>query len=88
MLRHIRRCTEEAQRVLQTDDWSVPLHELDAFLAIVYARGAHKAAKIKVHEFWSKLWGIPIISGATASNTLVETMKFLRFDYKQHDFID
>ena len=63
MLRHIRRCTEEeAQRVLQIDDWSVPLHELDAFLAIVYARGAYKAAKIKVHEFWNKLWGIPIIS--------------------------
>ena len=39
MLRHIQRCTEkEALRVLQTDDWRVPLHELDAFLAIVYAR--------------------------------------------------
>ena len=43
MLRNMQRCTEEeARRVLQTDDWRVLLHELDAFLAIIYARGAHK----------------------------------------------
>ena len=84
VLRHIQRCTEEeARRVLQTVDWRVSLHELDAFLAIVYARGAHKAAKIKVHELWSKLWGIPIISETMARNRFVEIMKFLRFDYKQ-----
>ena len=34
------------------------LHKPDAFLAIVYARGAHKAAKIKVRELLNKLWGI------------------------------
>ena len=35
MLRHIQRCTEEeVRRVLQTDDWCLSLHELDAFLAI------------------------------------------------------
>ena len=32
VLRHIQRCTEEARRVLQTVDWRVSLHELDAFL--------------------------------------------------------
>ena len=82
MLRHIQRCTdEEARRVLQTVDLCVSLHELDAFLAIVYARGAHKAAKITVQELWSKLWGIPIISETMARNRFVEIMKFLRFDY-------
>ena len=51
MLRHIERRTEEdSRRVFQTEDWRVSLHVLDAFLAIVYARGAHKATKIKVHE--------------------------------------
>ena len=47
MLRHIQRCTEkEAQkRVLQTNDWRMWLHELDAFLEIVYAH-----EQIKVHE--------------------------------------
>ena len=57
MLRRIQRCTEEeAQKVLQTDNWRVSLHELDAFLAIAYALGAHKATKIKVHELWNRLW--------------------------------
>ena len=84
MLRHIQRCTEEeARRVLQTDDCCVSLHELDAFLAIIYARGAHKATKIKIHELWNKLWGIPIISETMARNRFIEMMRFLRFDNKQ-----
>ena len=84
MLRHIQRCTEEeVRRVLQTDDWRVSLHELDAFLAIVCAREAHKATKIKLHELWNKLWAIPIISETMVRNRFIEIMKFLRFDYKQ-----
>ena len=59
------------------------LHELDAFLAIVYARGAHKVTKIKVHELWNSLWGIAIISETMARNRIIEIMRFLRFDYKQ-----
>ena len=84
MLRHIQRCTEEeARRVLQTDDWRVSLHELDAFLAIVCARGAQKATKIKVHELWNRLWAISIIYETMARNKFIDVMKFLRFDYKQ-----
>ena len=84
MLRHIQRCTkEETRRVLQTNNWCVSLHELDAFLAIIYAHGAHKATKIKIHELWNRLWGIPIISETMARNRFIEMMKFLRFDYKQ-----
>ena len=59
------------------------LHKLDAFLAIVFARRAHKATKIKVHEMWNRLWAIPIISETMARNRFIEIMKFLRFDYKQ-----
>ena len=83
MLRHVQRCTVEARRVLQREDWRVQLYELDTFLAIVYARGAHKATKIKVHEFWNRLWAIPIISETVAGNRFIEIMKFLRFHYKQ-----
>ena len=83
ILRHIQRCTEEeARRLLQTDDWLVSLHEVDAFLAIVYAREAHKANKIKVHELWNRLWAIPIISETMARNRFIEIIKFLRFDCK------
>ena len=59
------------------------LHELDAFLAIVYAREAHKVIKIKVHELWNRLWAISIISETMARNRFIEIIKFLRFDYKQ-----
>ena len=84
MLRHIQRCTEEeARRVLQTDNWCVSLHELNAFLAIIYARGAQKAIKIKIHELWNRLWEIPIISKTMARNKFIEMIRFLRFDYKQ-----
>ena len=59
------------------------LHELDTFLAIIYAREAHKATKIKIHELWYRLWGIPIISETMARNRFIKMMIFLRFDYKQ-----
>ena len=49
ILRYIQSCIEkEARRALQIDHWCVSLHELDAFLAVVHARGARKATKIKV----------------------------------------
>ena len=59
------------------------VNELDTFLAIVYARGAHKVTKIKVHELWNRLWAFLIISKTMACNRFIEIMKFLRFDYKQ-----
>ena len=59
------------------------LYELDAFLTIVYARGAHNATKIKVHELWNRSWAIPIISETVARSRFIEIMKFLRFDYNQ-----
>ena len=80
----IQRCTEEeARRVLRTDDWRVSLHELNAFLAIVYVCGAHKITKIKVHELWNNQWGIPIISETLARYRYIKIMRFLRFDCKQ-----
>ena len=79
-LRHMQSCTEEeARRVLQTGDWRVSLHELDAFLAIVCARGAHKATKIKVHELWNRLWAIPIISETMSRDRFIKIMKFPAF---------
>ena len=90
MLHHIQRCTEEeARRVLQADDWRVSLHELDASLTIVYARGAHKATKIKVHELWNRFWAISVICETMACNRFIEIMKFLRFlTISKHDHID
>ena len=77
---------QKKPKVLQTNNWRVSLHELDAFLAIVCALGAHKVAEIEEHELWNKLWEIPIISETMTRNRFAEIMKFFRFDYKQIRF--
>lgn len=49
ILKHIQKCTEaEAHRVLGAEEWSLPLEELDAFLAILYVRGATESKGIEV----------------------------------------
>ena len=53
---------------------------MNAKTSVIYARGAHKATKIKIPKLWNRLWGIPIISETTAHNRFVEIMRFLRFD--------
>ncbi|XP_047098277.1 uncharacterized protein LOC124712029 isoform X2 [Schistocerca piceifrons] len=51
MLKHIKKCTEaEAQRLLGNDSWSSHLEELDAFVALLYVRGALGARCIEVDE--------------------------------------
>jgi len=43
IMKHKRICTiEEANRVLETE-WSLSRAKLDAFVAILYARGAYEA---------------------------------------------
>ena len=59
------------------------MNYVDTFLAIIYARGTHKATKIKTHKLCFRLWGIPIISETMACNRFIKIMRFLRFDYKQ-----
>ncbi|XP_076764824.1 uncharacterized protein LOC143431767 [Xylocopa sonorina] len=44
VMRHIKTCTEaEGRRILNNHDWTVSLAELNAFIAILYARGAYEA---------------------------------------------
>ena len=68
-----------SSKSLQTDDRCVSLHELDAFLAIIYARGAHKTTKINIHELWNRLWGIPIISKTMERNRFIVLRNANRF---------
>lgn len=50
MMRHIKNAHKPRQRVLATDNWTVMLDELYAFIAILYARGANG---IDSHCLWS-----------------------------------
>lgn len=83
MLRLIKRCTEtEAHRVLGQNIFTVSLEELDAFVAILYARGAYCFRTLKVHDLWSKEWGPPFFTSTMTRNRFLEIMKYLRFDEK------
>ena len=58
MLKHIQKCTEtEARSRLQDDNWSISLQELDAFIAILLARGAYGAKTLDLAGLWSTVWG-------------------------------
>lgn len=56
IMNHIKMCTEsEARRVLGSE-WSITLEELDAFIAILYARGAYETRNLNVSYLWNKKW--------------------------------
>lgn len=83
ILRHIKYCTvTEAHKQLGTNDWSLTLEELDAFISILYARGIYCAKGIEVDSLWSKTWGPPFFNQTMARNRFREIMRFLRFDLK------
>ena len=39
ILRHIKHCTEAEAATARKQNWSLAIEELDAFIALVYARG-------------------------------------------------
>lgn len=83
MLKHIQKCTiEEAKRQLEVDNWYFSLDELDAFIALLYARGALGMRSIELDELWSVKWGPPIFRETMARNRFREILRFLRFDMK------
>ncbi|GBM91588.1 hypothetical protein AVEN_164195-1 [Araneus ventricosus] len=41
MLSHIKKCTEAEAVLNNEENWTVSLEEIDAFIAIIYARGAY-----------------------------------------------
>ncbi len=57
MLKLIKTCSDaEANGQLQHNRWSVSLEELDAFIALLYARGAFGAKNLPIHSLWSNTW--------------------------------
>lgn len=83
MLRHVQRCTqEEARRQLQDNSWSISLEEIEAFIAILYVRGASGARTLPLKSLWSSEWGLPFCKTSMTRSRFSEVMKFLRFDMK------
>jgi hypothetical protein len=83
MLRHIMKCTtKEAHRQLNNDNWETSVEEIEAFIGLLYIRGACGAAKLEADNLWSKKWGIAIFSATMPRDRFREILKFLRFDDK------
>ncbi|XP_061512551.1 uncharacterized protein LOC133393104 [Anopheles gambiae] len=83
ILNQIRKCTEiEARRVLQTKNWTLSFAELEAFLAILYIRGATESKGMEIDLMWSEKYGLPFCKNVMSRNRFREIMKFLRFDEK------
>ena len=85
ILKHIRKCTEtEARRVLENNDWSLSLDELEAFLGILYVRGATESKGMEVDVMWSKNYGYPFVKNVMPRNRFRVIMRFLRFGPKSN----
>lgn len=83
ILRHISDCTEkEAHRQLNNDTWSLSQHELEAFIAVLYARGAFGANTLPILSLWNSKWGPRFFPETIARDRFLEIMRFLRLDAK------
>ncbi|KAF2894919.1 hypothetical protein ILUMI_11255 [Ignelater luminosus] len=85
MLRHIKKCTETEVRRHGAENSSLSLEELDAFIALLYARGAYSATNLKLHHMWSNVWGPPVFSQTMGRNRFKEIVRYLSFDMKNRN---
>ncbi|XP_047113171.1 piggyBac transposable element-derived protein 4-like [Schistocerca piceifrons] len=83
MMRHIKHCTEaEARHRTQDDSWTVDTEELDAFVAVMYARGVYGAKYFPLKSLWSTVWRPLFFRQTMGQNKVIEIMKYMRFDTK------
>jgi len=58
LLKNIQMATQqEAHRQLGNNEWSMSLEEVNAFIAILYARGAFGSNTLVAKDLWDKTWG-------------------------------
>lgn len=83
ILRIIKDCTSiEAQQQLQNDSWNISLNELEAFISLLYVRGALTARGLPILSLWSKTWGPNFFPETMSRDRFIAIMKYLRFDKK------
>ena len=74
--------THEARQKLANNSWNMSLFELDAFLAILYARGCYVSKGVAVKFLWSTKWAPPFVRETMGRDRFMEILKYLRF-YKR-----
>ena len=83
LLRHIQQATmTEARTVLGDNTWTMSIAELEAFLALLYARGAYASKGLSIDSLWSTKWGPKFFRETMSRNRFKEIMRFIRFDVK------
>lgn len=60
ILCHIKRCTEAEAARAGEQNWSFAIEEFDAFIALVYARGAYGCRSVDYDVLWNVNWGPPV----------------------------
>ena len=82
IMEHIVKCSEaEATRVLETG-WKLSRAKLDAFIGLLYARGAYESKNLKIAHLWNKTWGSSFFPRTMSRNDFSQIMRFIRFDNK------
>ena len=82
-LRHIAKCTVDYARTKEKD-WNMSIRELNAFIGLLYLRGAMNARNFPLDDLWSEKYGCPAFGKAMARNRFREIKKYIRFDCKSN----
>ena len=75
ILKHIAKCTiTEAHRQLQDETFALTTEELEACIAVMYARGATVKSALPLNDFWTANWGVPLCKSAMSNNRFCEIL--------------
>jgi len=83
ILHHIKHCTEDEAARAGEQNWSLVIEELDAFIALVYERGAYGCRSVDFNVLWNVNWGPRFYPDTMSRNKFREIMRYLRFDLKR-----
>jgi hypothetical protein len=82
ILRHTKRYTEAEAARAGKQNWSLAIEELDAFIALVYARGAYGCRSVEYDVLWNVNWGLRFFPDMSQKR-FHEIMRYLIFDLKR-----
>ncbi|XP_073528958.1 uncharacterized protein [Phyllobates terribilis] len=82
ILTHIKNCTLAEACRNNNLQFTLSDEELDAFIAIFYAREISGTNRHSISSIWCNDWGIPFCKATMSRDRFVEIMRFLRFDEK------
>ena len=83
IFRLIKRCTEAEAARAGKQNWLLAIEELNAFIALVYVRGAYGCRSVDYDVLWNVNWGLRFFPDTMSPNRFREIMRYMRFDLKR-----